>query len=267
MFWLGKLIGAVLGFWLGGLFGAVMGAIVGHYLYDARQAASAGGGRTRAQIQQTFFRTTFAVMGHLAKADGHVTEAEIAVAERIMAQMSLNPEQRQEAIHWFNEGKREDFPLDAMLDEFRDSCRWRQALLMMFLEIQLQVALADQRIDAAESRVLGHVFERLGLPRQFLEQLIAMMRGTQHYYEYSRRTDSHHPASAPSLGDAYAVLGIAETASNAEVKKAYRRLMSQHHPDKLVAKGLPPEMINIAKEKVQEINAAYEQVMKARGSA
>jgi len=265
MFWLGKIIGAAIGFWLGGLVGAVFGAILGHYLYDARQAASAGGGRTRAQIQQTFFRTTFAVMGRLAKADGQVSAAEIAVAERIMAQMSLTPEQRQEAIHWFNEGKRDDFPLDPMLDEFRDTCRWRQALLTMFLEIQLQVALADQHIEPAESRLLGHIFERLGLPRQFLEQLIAMMRGSQHYYEYARRAEPHRPAHAPSMADAYAVLGVVDTASDAEVKKAYRRLMSQHHPDKLVAKGLPPEMINIAKEKVQEINAAYEQVMQARG--
>jgi len=265
MFWLGKIIGAVLGFWLGGLFGGLLGAILGHYLYDARQTQPASNGRTREQIQQTFFRTTFAVMGRLAKADGRVTEAEIAVAERIMAQMSLSPEQRERAIHWFNEGKRDDFPLDETLDEFRNTCRWRQALLTMFLEIQLQVALADAHIDAAENRVLGHVFERLGLPRQFLDQLIMMMRGAQHYYEYSHRTDSHRPTSAPSLTDAYAVLGVAETASDAEVKKAYRRLMSQHHPDKLVAKGLPPEMINIAKEKVQEINSAYEQIMKSRG--
>ena len=265
MFWLGKLIGAVLGFWFGGIVGAFLGAIAGHYLYDARQAAVSAGGRTRAQIQQTFFRTTFAVMGRLAKADGKVTEAEIAVAERVMAQMSLTPEQRKEAIHWFNEGKRDDFPLDDMLDEFRSVCRWRQALLMMFLEIQLQVALADAHIDGAENRLLGQVFERLGLPRQLLDQLIMMMRGSQHYYEYSHRTGAHRPTSAPSLTDAYAVLGVAESATDADVKKAYRRLMSQHHPDKLVAKGLPPEMINIAKEKVQEINAAYEQIMKARG--
>jgi DnaJ like chaperone protein len=265
MFWLGKIIGAAFGYWLGGVFGAVLGAIIGHYLYDARQVAP-GGHRTRAQIQQTFSKTTFAVMGRLAKADGVVTEREIAVAERIMAQMSLTAEQRSEAIHWFNEGKRDDFPLDQILDEFRATCRWRQPLLMMFLEIQLQVALADQHIDPVESRLLGQIFERLGLPRQFLDQLLAMMRGAQHYYDYSHRGETHRPTSAPSLTDAYDVLGVADSASDAEVKKAYRRLMSQHHPDKLVAKGLPPEMVNIAKEKVQEINAAYDQIIKSRGA-
>jgi len=265
MFWTGKLIGALIGYWLGRWPGLVLGILLGH-LYDKWQEAKAMVGAQEdlhGPIQETFFQTTFSVMGHLAKADGQVSDAEITAVERVMAQMSLNAEQRQEAIRWFNEGKKPDYPLDATLEKFRQTCRWRQQLILVFLEMQLQVALADKRLEPEESRLLGHIFERLGYSRQIFEQLVAMMRGAQHYYEYSH-AGAAHAAARPSLADAYAVLGVAESASDAEVKKAYRRLMSQHHPDKLVAKGLPKEMINVAKEKVQEINLAYDQIMKTR---
>jgi DnaJ like chaperone protein len=265
MFWKGKLFGALIGYWLGRWPGLVLGLLLGH-LYDKWQEAKTVTGAQadlHAPMQQVFFRTTFSVMGHLAKADGQVSEAEIAATERVMARMSLTPEQRQEAIHWFNQGKQSDFSLDSTLDNFRQMCRWRQQLILVFLEMQLQVALADKRLDPAESRLLGHIFERLGYSRQIFEQLVAMMRGAQHYYDYSHAGTSR-PAR-PSLTDAYAVIGVPEGASDAEIKKAYRRLMSQHHPDKLVAKGLPKEMINVAKEKVQEINMAYDQIMKTRG--
>ncbi len=268
MFWLGKLIGAAIGFWLGGPVGAMIGALLGHFLYDRGQAQRRGESfyTSREQIENAFFKTTFSVMGHLAKADGRVSEAEIAAAESVMAQMSLRPEQRQDAIRWFTNGKDPGFPLDETLDEFRRLCRWRQPLIMMFLEIQLQVALADTRLDPAERRVLGYVFERMGFSRAVFEQLVGMMRGAQQYYRYSH-AGAGHAAARPSLRDAYAVLGVSETTSDADVKKAYRRLMSRHHPDKLAAKGMPKEMINIAKEKVQEINTAYDQIVKARGHA
>ena len=72
-------------------------------------------------------------------------------------------------------------------------------------------------------------------------------------------------ATRPSLHDAYAVLGVEKDASDAEVKRAYRRLRSQHHPDKLVSKGLPEEMMKVATQKTYEIRQAYERVREARG--
>lgn len=269
MYWLGKIVGAAIGYWLGGPFGAIAGAILGHFLYDVKQGrpqAFGSGAATRAEIERAFFRTTFLVMGHVAKADGRVSEAEIAAAEAVMVRMRLNPAQREQAKQYFREGKGDDFPLAATLEEFRRRCRWRQPLILLFLEIQLQVALADRHVNPAESRVLGKVFEHLGFSRHEFERLLAMMRGAQHYYVYAYAGGPRRPA-APSLADAYAVLGVPETASDAEIKKAYRRLMSQHHPDKLVARGLPKEMIELAKEKVQEINRAYDQLMKARSRA
>lgn len=265
MSWSGKLIGALIGYWLGRWPGLMIGLVLGH-LYDAhrqRLASQWFHSVPREQLEAVFSRTTFAVMGHLAKADGRVSEAEIAAAERVMAHMALTPEQRRAAMRWFTEGKSPDFPLDQTLDEFRGLFRWRQGTILMFLEIQLQAALADRKLGPEPERLLRHILDRLGFPPQTLDQLLAMMRGAQHYYEYARSGQARRPAQPP-LAEAYAVLGLSETATDAEVKRAYRKLMSQHHPDKLSAKGIPKEMINLAKEKVQEINLAYDQITKAR---
>ncbi|MFQ5993690.1 MAG: co-chaperone DjlA [Acidiferrobacterales bacterium] len=261
MAWWGKLVGGALGFMLGGPLGAVLGAALGH------QVDTALNGRGRAhyrigdqeRVQAAFFAATFSVMGHVAKADGQVSEDEISMAEAVMSQMGLLPDQRAAAIRLFNAGKQPDFPLDDALNQFRRESHHRHTLIQMFLEIQVQAALADRYLDATESRMLQHIFERLGYSREQFEHLIAMVRGAQHYY-----ASGEPAATEPLLTDAYAVLGVSEDASDADIKKAYRRLMSQHHPDKLVAKGLPGEMVTLAKEKVQEINRAYDQIAETK---
>lgn len=263
MAWWGKLIGGAFGFMLGGPLGAIMGAALGH------QVDAVVGGRVGARyrigdqerVQAAFFTATFSVMGHVAKADGRVSPQEISMAQAVMAQMGLSAEQRAAAIKLFNAGKQASFPLDEVLEQFRRECHHRHTVMRMFLEIQLQAAFADQRLDAAERRVLQHIFERLGFSREEFEHLVAMIRGTQHYHDYYTGAGPRVPK--PLLADAYAVLGVSKDATDAEIKKSYRRLMSQHHPDKLVAKGLPEEMMKVAKEKVQEINRAYDQIQEA----
>ena len=136
--------------------------------------------------------------------------------------------------------------------------------MRMFLEIQLQAALADGKLDASERQILQHIFDLLGFSQQEFEHLLAMVMAARDYASggWERATGSQR---VDVLKQAYGVLGVDASASDAEVKKAYRRLMSQHHPDKLVAKGLPEEMMKIATEKAQEIRAAYDQVKQARG--
>ena len=81
----------------------------------------------------------------------------------------------------------------------------------------------------------------------------------------SSQTKKPDQSMGLSLSEAYQLLGIDKNADKNATKRAYRKLMSQHHPDKLVAKGLPPEMIKIATEKTQSIKAAYELVKDRRG--
>lgn len=262
MSWWGKAVGGAFGFMLGGPLGAVLGAALGHQFDRGlglvlRDEALGAAGTER--IQAAFFTATFSIMGHMAKVDGRVSKHEIETARFIMQRMQLNEEQKKAAIKLFNEGKRPDFPFNDVMDQFRQECARRTTLVQMFLEIMISTAMADGQLHKQERQLLYTISDKLRYPRQFFERLLNMAAGQQQYSSHSR-AGGHAP-----IQDAYAVLGVEKTASDAEVKKAYRRLMNQHHPDKLVSKGLPEEMMELAKEKTQEIKAAYEDIKQARG--
>ncbi len=262
MSWWGKLVGGAFGFVLGGPLGAVLGAALGHQFDRGLKGLEhdTAGVRDQERIQAAFFTAAFSVMGHVAKADGRVSEREITKAEEVMRQMDLSAEQRKTAINLFNEGKRPGFPLDAVLDQFRRECHHRTTLLQMFLEIQIQAALADGHLDSAENRVLMRCAEHLGFSRARLQWLLGMVEGTAR----GARPGRHARPGAIALQDAYRILGVPTSASDDQVKRAYRRLMNQHHPDKLVAKGLPEEMLKLANEKAQQVRAAYDRIKDAR---
>lgn len=271
MSWLGKVIGGTFGFLMGGPLGAVFGAAVGHQ-FDRGMTETAQLGAdfepgAQHRVQMAFFTATFSVMGHVAKADGRVTEAEIEWARSVMNRMELSEDLRKTAVRLFTEGKRTDFALEEVLTQFRMECHRRYSLIRMFIEIQLEAALADGALHAQEDRLLLQICQYLKFSR-FEYQAIRMtleaqkrVAGGPWRHDERRQRDSRRQ---PSLADAYAALGVKPSASDAEVKRAYRRMMSQHHPDKLVAKGLPEEMVKLATEKAQQIRKAYEIVSEAR---
>ncbi len=261
MSWWGKLAGGTLGFALGGPLGAMIGAMLGHQ-FDKSSAQREQvefdlGSQERTQL--AFFTATFSVMGYLAKADGRVSPEEIQMAEQVMAQMRLDGEQREAAVGLFNQGKQADFALDDVLEQFRRECHRKGTLKQMFIEIQLQAAYADGVKHPAEERVLKHICTVLGYPHTLLSQLESLIFAQQRAYQEAARASSES-----ELKNAYRILGVDSSAPDAEVKKAYRRLMSQHHPDKLVSKGLPEEMIEVATSKTQEIQKAYNLIKKCR---
>lgn len=259
MAWWGKIFGGAFGFMLGGPLGALLGAALGHHFDSGLKGFVDDpriGSGNHERIQTAFFAATFSVMGHVAKADGRVTTEEIKLAEALMAQMRLSQEQRDAAMNLFSEGKRAGFPLDEVLEQFRRECHRRSTLIRMFLEMQIQSAVADGHVDPAEKRLLIYISEHLGFSRQEFEQILKLVLGA-----VGGTPDHPH---APSLSDSYKVLGVTKDVGDAELKKAYRRLMNQHHPDKLVSKGLPEEMIKLATEKTQQIRSAYERVRDAR---
>lgn len=264
MAWWGRIVGGAFGFMAGGPLGAVLGAALG-YSFDkglkgiALDEELSPGDKER--VQTVFFTATFSVMGHLAKADGSVTQAEIKTAERIMEQMQLSEEQRKAAIGLFREGKNPDFPLDDVLDQFRRECHRRIDLMRMFLEIQLHAAYADSSVHPKERQLLQRICRRLRISDQEFGHLESLV---QNEYGFSSGAGGSNRSSASSLAEAYAILGVPESSDESTIKKAYRRLMSQHHPDKLVAKGLPEEMMKIAAQKTHEIKQAYEAIRRAR---
>ena len=238
MQWLGKGIGGLLGAFIGGPVGSLVGVIVGHRLD---------------QIRRVFFETTFEVMGHVAKADGRVSEHEVQVARSIMQAMRLTDEQVQDAIEHFTRGKRANYALEDRLSELDGG----GGLARTFVQIQLQAAIAAGEVGREKRQALTRVARALGVGRAELEQLEAIVRGVA--------AGGAQATSAQSLGAAYRVLGVAAQASDEEVKTAYRRLMNQHHPDKLVARGLPVSMIGVAEQKTREVRKAYEQIKTQRG--
>lgn len=271
MSWWGKVIGGAFGFMLGGPLGALLGATLGHGFDKGLTGVEMLGsdqhwqGGSQERVQAAFFTATFSVMGHLAKADGRVTEDEIELARQTMDKMQLDEEQRRTAIELFNSGKQDDFPLAEVLEQLKRECHRRVNLIQMFLEIQIATALADGDLHPAEQRVLVVVAESLGISRSQFERLLAMVVAQQ---RFSRRGGSSEaPVARESISEAYQLLGVTPSATDAEVKKSYRRLMSQHHPDKLVSKGLPEEMMKIATEKTREIKAAYEVIKTSRKKA
>jgi DnaJ like chaperone protein len=257
MAWWGTLLGGTLGYMFGGPLGALLGAALGRNFDQGLKATGRPGvfgAGEQQRVQAAFFTATFSVMGHIAKADGKVTPDEISSTESIMARMQLDAQQRKAAIGLFNAGKQADFQLHAVLAQFRQECHRRRNLVQMFLEIQIATAMADGHVHASEKRALFTIGEQLGFDRAAIEQLLRFAGS-------SAAMDS----GRASLSTAYKVLGVDRDASDAEVKKAYRRLMNQHHPDKLISKGLPEEMMKLATEKTQEIKSAYEQIKKSRG--
>ncbi len=265
MAWWGKALGGAFGFMIGGPIGALIGIVFGHS-FDKGLGKIMSGEKfepgQQERVQAVFFTTTFSVMGHIAKADGKVTADEIQMANAVMDHMGLTDEVRETARRLFNEGKAKDFPLDDVLDQFKKELHRRSTLLQMFLEIQLQAAYADGVLDTTEEKILLHICERLGIPVYQLRRLEEMLKVG--FGQSSYRSTAQAPRTT-SLSDAYLLLGVKKSATDAEVKKSYRRLMSQHHPDKLVAKGLPEEMIKDATEKTQQIKDAYEHIKQSRG--
>ena len=263
MSWWGKLLGGTFGFMLGGPLGALLGAALGHNFDKGLNISDEMAGFQRGnqqRIQTAFFTASFYVMGAVCKADGQVSEDEIALARQVMGQMQLTSEQKKAAIALFNEGKKDDFPLAEVLQQLKQEIGFRPNLQRMFVEIQLYAAYADGVMHADEFRLLRKVCEVLRFPRQEFDQLDAAIRAQFHH----QRTGQAGKPAGISLKDAYAVLNVSKNASDAEIKRAYRRLLSQHHPDKLVSKGLPEEMMKIATDRTHEIRTAYERIKEER---
>lgn len=254
--WFVVLIGAGLGYLIGGLVGALIGGGLGYWLV-ARLRRSMLGKLAASQAQ--FLSSTFAVMGCLCKADGQVTEDELEASRQLWERLRLNETQRARARADFNRGKAADFDLDAELAKVRSLLGSQPALRQVFLQVQLAAIAADGRLHPAEREMLMRVVRGLGCSEAEIAQVEAMLHG-------AGQQAGGGVASGPTLADAYRVLGVEEDASDAEVKKAYRRLMSQNHPDKLAAKGLPESMREVAKERTSEISNAYDRIRKARAA-
>jgi DnaJ like chaperone protein len=192
-------------------------------------------------------------MGYIAKVDGKVSKSEILLAQQVMQHMQLSDDMQKVAKDLFHQGKHKAFNLDALLAQFRRESHRRSHLIRTSLEIPIQAAYADSVFDDKEHNALKYIEQKLHFPIHELESLIKQFSATS------------NNANQLTVNDAYVILGADKSLTDKELKRAYRRLLAQHHPDKLVGKGLPEEMKKIANEKTQEIISAYELIKKHRG--
>ncbi len=250
-------LGGLIGLISGGFGGLVIGVAIG---YAATWGLKKIVVRTLRVAQTQLTESTFSIMGALCKTDGVVSRAEIDVVKQIFTMLQLNGEQREAAKAAFNRGKQADFDLDAAADKFATVTRGRGPLLQLFLQLQCMAVAADGKVDPAEHAMLVRVATRLGLQERDVQQLEALLRAA-----------TSGPASGgmhdiqSRLSDAYEALGVSVDTNDSDVKRAYRKLISANHPDKLAARGLPESMRPVAEERSRELNKAYDLIKESRG--
>lgn len=260
MRYLGKLIGFLIGSAILGPLGAVVGLLLGHVVdLGRRQDAFKQQESQRIQARKTFFQTTFLVMGYLAKVDGRVSEKEIQTAREIMVYLGLDQAQKLRAIRFFSYGKTSEFNFNEQLDIFAFNCGNHPNLVELFVEIQLKSIMADNSDNQYKQYALKEICRRLDFSNEAIESLLYQYQSEK---TYRQQAQTRNPVD--QLQRAYIQLGISKDVDNSTVKKTYKKLVSQNHPDKLVAKGLPEEMVKLATEKMQRIQEAYELICRSR---
>lgn len=260
----GKLLGALFGYLIAGPVGALFGILIGnlfdkalgdyftkqHWPYHAEK---------RKKVQGIFFQATFSIMGNLAKIDGPVTPEQIRMAVQLMEELELSKPQKNLAKQYFRSGKQGNFDLWGTLNQLRQATRDNPALLKLFLDIQYRTIQVNG-LSFKKLKLMNAILNYLGFAPlhhqyQFYEDYQSQTRSQSSQYNAAYNTHNQ-------LAHAYAILGVSQNASKPEVKKAYQRLISRNHPDKLISQGLPEELIKIANEKTQSIRKAYEEICK-----
>ncbi len=273
----------------GGPVGAALGALAGHLVdeksgagndtdrSDRPGASRSGEPSERASaadagtVAERFFRITFEVMGHVAKADGRVSHREIEAARAVMADFRLDARQVALAIEHFTRGKHETYDLSRSIMALRRACAGRPDMLRVFLEIQLRAAIAGTDLRGPARPLLTRIAAMLGvggLEFAHLEAILRLRQGSADPAGGGQGGARGRVAADPArmtVAEAYQILDVAPAAADGEVSKAYRRQLSRHHPDKLKANGLPESMLEHAKQRTQQIIEAWEVIRATRG--
>ncbi|MGH8126079.1 MAG: co-chaperone DjlA [Rhodanobacteraceae bacterium] len=265
----GKLIGFVIGLVVTRNFGgALIGLVIGHLVFDSGWLS----GLTRTGGRDGYVEPLFALMGALAKSDGRVSEAEVAIVEKLMTRLELDALWRRRAIDSFNKGKAPGFELAQTLVDLRAWCLPRRSSVMPFLDMLCDVALADGPLTDEKLQVLKRAAFSLRISDIQLVALLAMKGFAWNagpdagawahagaWSQQGRRT-----ATPQRTGpDPYAVLGVAREADEHTIKRAYRKLISEYHPDRMG--NMPEDLRRRAEQRASEINAAWERIQSERG--
>jgi DnaJ like chaperone protein len=252
MGWFGKLTFGSLGLFLGGPLGAIAGAALGHHLVDKKggfgnqlfqktQEPMLGYAE---QTQATYFISLFSILGKLSKADGVVSEAEIAVVQNFINQLPMDEREKQFAKQVFNEAKKSPYAIEDFAMQVYQTVKGQPALLQSYFDLLFQLAAADGTLHPAEEAALKKI------------QSIFRITDTQY--------DDIKAVYFKDIDKYYRILNCTSDASNAEIKSNYKNLVKDFHPDTIVSKGLPEEFSEFATKRFREIQEAYEKIREAR---
>lgn len=281
--WWGKLIGAFFGFLIAGPTGAVFGIIVGNFFDRGLKLHFSHAfwhyhSEKNPEVRRVFLEAMFATLGHIAKADGHVSPEDIQFANEIMVQMKLTSNQKKLAQNWFSQGKSVYFNIDLNFYNLYKIIHNKPFLVRLFVDTQYQFVKQGQ-LTEKKIKILNAMLSQLQLaplyqhsqfardfPWYFSEQQEsgAHKHSQQKTYQHQHHQNSHH-ASHFGMENPFTLLNVPSTANKAEIKRAYRRQMSHYHPDKLIAKGASASSIKTATEKTQQIRKAYEKICAMKG--
>ncbi|MBC8338144.1 MAG: co-chaperone DjlA [Rhodospirillales bacterium] len=244
----GKVIGGVGGFAIGGPLGAIMGAVAGH-AYDKMKA---GGSETftddNAARQVAFTTAIIVLSAKMAKADGQVTRDEVDAFKQLF---SIPPDEMKNVGRLFDEAKRDSKGFEPYAEQISMLFAHEPMVLEELMGGLFHIARADGSIHPEEQKFLRKTALIFGFTETEFERLKAIHMG--------------QAGREKKEADPYQVLGMSRDVSDTEVKKAYRKLIRENHPDTLIAKGMPQEFIDVANEKMAAINAAYDLIEKERG--
>lgn len=253
-----KLIGFIAGYYFFGFFGALLGLFVGSFI-DRMMAYGTGAINPlqNALRQAVFLETVFISMGKLAKADGHVSRDDIDHVEQFMQKLNMTAQHREQAIKLFKQGADPAFDIYPTYQRFISVCGHTRNLKEVLLAYLIVMALADGHFHPAEEALLTEIAGHLGYGPAAFKQMIEMVLN-------QTRFAGGQVNAATALDEAYKALGVSKDSSDAEIKRAYRKLMSQYHPDKLMGQGMPEDMIAMATEQAKEIQLAHDLIKKTR---
>jgi len=257
MGWYGKLIGGAIGFtFLGGPFGAILGAAIGHsfdkksagqgdYSQGDKRSAGSSGFTTNDQAQMTFFVATFSMLGKLAKADGHVSQEEINTIENFMTRtLRLGSQEKQFAMRIVNTASNSSESFEKFAQQFYSAFKTQPQLLNTMMDILLQVSIADKILSPEEEKLINQAASIFNISSTALDNMKA---------RYFSSTEKY-----------YSAIGCRRSDSVDTIKKNYKKLVKDYHPDSIASKGLPEEFTKFASEKFREINSAYEKIREER---
>jgi len=251
MGWFGKIVGGTIGFALGGPLGAVAGAAFGHTFDKKDETNYLGQGQGNRlsmgeSAQMTFFVATFSMLAKITGADGHVSREEIDSIENFMRQdLNLSPGSRQAAVNIFHAAGDSPQTFQDFAAQFHNAFQYQPRLLEMMVDVLLRVSVSDGNLSELEERLIISAVNIFG----FSDEIYRKLR-SKYVAEFERY---------------YAVLGCSRSDSVEQIKKQYRKLVFEYHPDKIMSKGLPDEFMKLAHDKFREIQEAYEYIKQERG--